>query len=94
MRDVLPVADVPPADPAAVVPHIASVSAIVATAVGYLPVFVAIIPAIYYCILIWESKTVQDWLARRRARRAGKNLAAAQAAVIVAKDDLKSNPPN
>jgi hypothetical protein len=43
---------------------------------GYIPLVVAIIPAVWYAIQIWETKTVQKhirlWKIRRRQRRAEK----------------------
>ncbi len=70
MRD-LPVPDVPIDGhvAATVAPHVASMGAIVATMAGWLPVVVAIIPAVYYLILIWEMKTTQrlvNWILRRK----------------------------
>jgi heme exporter protein D len=59
-------------DPAAVATHSASVGALFAVFMGWLPLFVALIPAVYYIILIFESKTVQKYLRRRRIRRARK----------------------
>lgn len=70
MRDNLPMPDVPSINPTDALPHVASVGALVATMVGWLPFIVALIPAVYYCILIWESKTVQGWVAARRQRKA------------------------
>lgn len=52
--------------------HAASVGTLIAAFFRLLPEFVAVIPAIYYAILIWESKTVQRrlrlWRMKRRAR--------------------------
>jgi hypothetical protein len=90
MRETLPVPDVPTVDPAAAVPHIASVGALVATAFGYLPVIVALIPAIYYLILIYESKTVQDWVARRREAKRIKQLAKLQAQALVVNAQIEA----
>lgn len=39
---------------------------------GVLPPFVALIGGIYYAIQVYESKTVQDWLARRRISKIAK----------------------
>jgi hypothetical protein len=68
----LPVPDTPAVDVNSVVPHGASIGALFATFMGWLPVVVAIIPAIYYAVLIFESKTVQKWIRRRRLRKAAK----------------------
>lgn len=62
-------------DAAQVTAHAASLGALFATAMGYLPVLIAIVPAIYYAILTYESKTVQRWLRRRRLRKRLKRIA-------------------
>lgn len=43
--------------------------AILTSLLGYLPAIAAVIGVIWYLIQIWESKTVQDWYARRAAAR-------------------------
>lgn len=48
-----------PTDPAVLTTHVASLGGLIAAALGYLPAVVALIPATYYLILIYESKTVQ-----------------------------------
>lgn len=63
-------ADTPSLDASTLVPHSASVGTIIATLMGWLPGILAVIPAIYYCVLIFESKTVQKWLRKRRLRKA------------------------
>lgn len=84
MRDGLPMPDVPTSvDPIAAAPHIASVGALVATMMGWLPVVIALIPAIYYLILIYESKTVQAWVTRRRERKRLATLAKLNAKTMV-----------
>lgn len=112
MRDVIPMPDVPVGTvPNGAGSQFAAIGAFIATAAGWLPFILALLPAVYYLILIYESKTVQGWVERRRARRAARKLANAQAAVIVAaaqgeakavvaeaavvvaKDELKSIPP-
>lgn len=62
-------------DPQTVVPQGASVAALAGVIAGYLPIVVALVPAIYYAILIFESKTVQKWFRRRRIRKATKRRA-------------------
>lgn len=71
----LPVPDTPAIDINSAVPHGASIGALAATFMGWLPVIVAIIPAIYYGVLIFESKTVQKWIRRRRLKRAARRRA-------------------
>lgn len=84
MRD-LPVPDVPTTTlPNGIGTHLAAIGAFVVSFAGYIPYLFAALPAIYYVILIWESKTVQDFVARRRARKAALNLAKLNAKVLVA----------
>lgn len=93
MRDrleSLPMPDVPVSDPAQIVPHFASVGALFAVIAGWLPYFVAIIPAIYYCILIYESKTVQGLIERRRQRRLVKEAAKLKAKALVLNAQVKA----
>jgi dipeptide/tripeptide permease len=48
-------------------------------AVGYLPGFVAVVGGmlaiVWYSVMLWESKTVQDWHAKSSARRKMKKIA-------------------
>ena len=37
---------------------------VIGTLAGYLPVAAAILAIIWYCIQIWESKTVRGWTRR------------------------------
>lgn len=46
-----------------------SVGAIAGTMAGWLPAVSAIVALIWYMIQIYESKTVQEWIAARRARK-------------------------
>lgn len=50
-------------------PHGASLGALFMAFMGWLPGIVALVPALYYGLLIYESKTVQGWLKKRRARK-------------------------
>lgn len=85
MRDALPIPDVPVGSvPNGAGSQFAAIGAFVATAAGWLPFILATLPAIYYLILIWESKTVQGWVEKRRARKAAMKVAKTQAAVVVA----------
>lgn len=59
-------------DIAPAIPHGASIGALLGVLMGWLPVIVALIPAVYYLLLIYESKTVQKWVRRRRWKRAAK----------------------
>lgn len=47
-----------------------SVSTIAATIAGWLPTLAVLLPVLYYMIQIWETKTVQRWLERRREYKA------------------------
>lgn len=48
--------------------HIISLGAIISSMVGLLPAIAALGAIIWYMVSIYETKTVQDWLARRRER--------------------------
>jgi predicted acyltransferase (DUF342 family) len=84
MKPVLPVPDVPNFDPSSVVPQTASITALLAVLAGWLPMFIALIPAVYYLFLIYETKTVQGWLEKWRERRAQRRLAKAKAVALKA----------
>lgn len=47
---------------------------IVASIVGYLPALAASIALLWYCIQIWESRTVQHYLENRRMVRKAKRI--------------------
>jgi uncharacterized membrane-anchored protein len=47
----------------------ASVAAIVGTIAGILPSFAALVALIWYAIQIYESPTIQRWVASRRHRK-------------------------
>lgn len=49
--------------------HIASAGAILGALGGWLPPAAAFIGMVWYCIQIFETKTVQDWIKRRRTRK-------------------------
>lgn len=84
MRENIPAVEFDPSSlPSGALTHGAAVGAFFATAMGYLPALLAVIPAIYYLLLIYESKTVQSWVEARRERRKIINLAKAQAAAKV-----------
>jgi energy-converting hydrogenase Eha subunit B len=63
-----------PADPAHLATHGFSLGALVATFMGWLPAIIALVPAVYYSILIYESKTVQKFFQRRRAKRLARRI--------------------
>lgn len=63
-----------PAEPQNLVPHGASIATLFATIMGWLPGVIALVPAVYYLILIYESKTVQKWVSRRRAQKLARRL--------------------
>lgn len=77
-------------DPAAIVGHTASISALVAAIAGWVPVIVAIIPAIYYLILIWESTTVQHYVRNVRMRRKARRMLKLKAKAHVAQAALEA----
>ena len=41
--------------------HVVSLGAIAGTIAGWLPYFAWVPAAVWYCLQIWESKTVMDW---------------------------------
>lgn len=47
-----------------------SISTVVATLAGWLPAIAALASLIWTAIRIYETKTVQGWLQRRRERKA------------------------
>ena len=66
---------------------VVSALAILGVLLGYLPYFAALAGLVWYCIQIWESKTVQHWLENRRMVQRAKKIAKLRAKekVIVAK---------
>jgi hypothetical protein len=48
---------------------VSAAMAVVATILGFLPPLAAFVGMVWYCILIYESKTVQAWFARRREKK-------------------------
>lgn len=54
---------------AKVVADVLSVGIVISTIVSYLPAGAALVSIIWGCIRIYETKTVQGWLARGKARR-------------------------
>ena len=46
-----------------------SALAVVGAILGFLPAFAAGGALIWYCVQIWESKTIQKWVRHRRLRR-------------------------
>ncbi len=51
------------------VASIISTAAILSSALGWAPAFGALVAAIWYCIKIYESATVQRWVQGRHHRR-------------------------
>ncbi len=62
---------------------------VTATLLGLAPAFAAIIAFIWYCIQIYESATVQRWLATRRVRK----LARLKARVLMLEAQSKAALP-
>lgn len=79
----LPMPDVPGTVPNGAGSHAMAIGAFAISLAGYIPYLFAALPAIYYVILIYESKTVQGWLAKRRERKAKLNAAKLQAVAVV-----------
>ena len=63
-----------------------SAAAIAATVIGWLPLIAAFAGLIWYCIQIWESRTVQHWYENRKMVRKARKIAKLKARerVIVA----------
>jgi len=53
-------------DSSKTVGDILSVSTVVSTLMGWLPAIAALATIIWTCIRIYETKTVQDWLKKRK----------------------------
>lgn len=49
--------------------NIFSIGAIAGAIVGYLPTAAAIVGLVWYLIQVYESATIQRWLAARRSRK-------------------------
>jgi len=64
-----------------------SASAIVATFAGLLPPLAGLAGLIWYCVQIWESKTVQKHVRVWRLKQRAARLARLQAEVKVLKQD-------
>jgi len=58
-----------------------SIAAIVGSLAGWLPPLASLVGIIYYGLLIWEGKTVQAWLQRRRERKLAKDVKLVRAAI-------------
>ncbi len=52
--------------------HPIAASAIIGSLWGIFPIVAAVVAFIYYCLQIYESKTLVDWRVRRRRRRVAK----------------------
>lgn len=64
-----------------------SASTVIAAILGFAPAVAALVGLIYYLIQIYESATVQRWLATRRTRK----LARLKARVLLM--EAQSRPP-
>lgn len=64
-------------------------AAIVSTFIGWTPSIAAIVALVWYVIQIWESATVQRWIATRRVRR----LARMKAACLMLEAKITPMPP-
>lgn len=52
---------------------------VISALLSFLPPIAALVALLWYFIQIWESKTVREWVARRRARK----LARMKAAIVL-----------
>lgn len=58
----------PPFDPSNILGHVASAIAILGTMVGLLPSLAAGIACLFYAVQVYESKTVQQYMKKRRRK--------------------------
>ena len=63
------IAQVITSSPGDVAAHTFSTGAILGAFLGYLPNVAAGLAALWYMLVIWESKTVQGWVGRRRPHK-------------------------
>ena len=68
-----------------------AISAIVSSLVGFIPAMAALVAAGYYAVQIWESETVRQWRASRRAKKMASLRAKLQ--LLEASDPLLRPPP-
>ena len=66
--------DYTPPDGLSVLLHSLSLGAIAGVFLQILPVLAVLAPIVYYCFLIFETKTVSAWRKRRRERRRAHKL--------------------
>lgn len=66
-----------------------SLGAIITTFAGLTPAIAAFVAAVWYLVKIYESKTVQEWLAKKRHRR----LARLRAEIASLEAKLLPPPP-
>lgn len=66
-----------------------SLGAIATTLAGLTPSIAAVVAIVWYSIQIFESATVQRWIAKRRQRR----LARLRAALLALETELLLSPP-
>lgn len=78
------------AQPDQIVAHTVSIAAIFAAFFHYIPAVAALVPAIYYMILIWESKTIRRRLRLHRMRKRAAQLVLLKAEAIKAKARVKA----
>ena len=48
---------------------VAAVGTVVATIIGWLPSVATLVSIAYLALQIWEGKTIQEWMKRRRKNR-------------------------
>jgi len=54
--------------------HVISIVAVIGSLAGLLPAIAGLAGLIWYCVQLYESKTVQHWLRTRRSRRIAQAL--------------------
>ena len=58
--------------------HVISIIAVVGSLAGLLPAIAGLAGLIWYCVQLYESKTIQNWLRTRRARKIARHVMAIQ----------------
>ncbi len=73
----------PMPEPGVLAAHGISLGALAGSLIGWLPLVAALVPMVYYLILIWESRTVQHWMRNARMRRKARKIAKLKAKLKV-----------
>lgn len=72
--------------------HIVSPAALVATMAGFFPQITAVVVFCFYVVQLYESKTVQRWLASKREKRLRRLRAKIALLEELDRDDARHTP--